>query len=706
MALSKVQQLMQHFSISSQPKNEMIAGTIMFDGSGEIIYQNDTLPPAIGDLALRSKQLLQKKIAKSIQFTVKKLMSKRVINGNGILSVQIPIAINSKHKLTLQCEISNRLNEKSGNSIIVSYKQMEAPTESKNLPEIPFSWIKVLESVITNIKDGVILIEANTVKPAETKIVFVNTSFVKICGYQAYEIIGRSTSFFKSFFNFPLELQTIKNLIKKHKAFDITLTIIAKDDFVRDVDCSFAPLTNEDDRHTHWIAIVKDVTEKKQMEDVWHKASSLTGMGSWSYELQKQQIYWSETAKLIYQVEPNFEPTLANTAHFFKFTKDNKHILEQIGNAFTNAMPFDIEIEILTAKNNKKWLRIIGEPEFVKGECKRITGSFMDIDGRKKAEIIAQELTKERNEILESIGDGFFAVNKQWKVIFWNSKAAEEVKRSKAELMHQNLWDVFSEAVGSHAYNQYHLAMQSKQPIHFESHSKATGKWYDISAYPSANGLSVYFKNITLQKLEQQQLVDSEKRYSDLFQLSPLPKWVFDLKSLRFLDVNIAAVKHYGYSHQEFLSMSIFDIRPSSEEERLKQVLHQSRLKKEFIYQGLFTHQKKDKELISVSIQSALVNFKGRKAKLVIANDVTDQEKYLQAIEQQNQKLKEVAWIQSHVFRAPLTKIMGLIDILRSTDEQERTIAIDYIRDASQELDQAIKEITNRSKTNSLSTKT
>ena len=65
-----------------------------------------------------------------------------------------------------------------------------------------------------------------------------------------------------------------------------------------------------------------------------------------------------------------------------------------------------------------------------------------------------------------------------------------------------------------------------------------------------------------------------------------------------------------------------------------------------------------------------------------------------------------MAWIQSHVFRAPLTKIMGLIDILRSTDEQERTIAIDYIRDASQELDQAIKEITNRSKTNSLSTKT
>ena len=702
MALSKVQQLMQHFSGSYQLKNEIITGTLMFDDSGELIYQTDTINTAIGDLALQSKLLFQKKIVKSIQFSIKQLMSKGVISGSSVSSVQIPVEVDDKHKLTLQCDISNRLKEKNGNAIVVSYKQLNKIAENKDFQEIPFSWIKVLESVISNVKDGVILLEANAAKPAETKIVFVNSSFVKISGYQDYEIIGRSTRFFKSVFHCPIQLQNIKKAIRKHKAFEITLTIIGKNDLVHDIDCAFKPLTNDDGIHTHWVAIVKDVTENKQIKDVWRKASSLTGMGSWSYDLQKQQIYWSETAKLIYQVEPTFEPTLANTAHFFKVNKTNQQILEQIGNAFTTARPFDIEIEILTAKNNKKWLRIIGEPEFVKGQCKRITGSFLDIDGRKKAEITAQKLTAERNEILESIGDGFFAVNKQWKVIFWNSKAAEELKRSKEELMHQNLWDVFSEAVGSYAYNQYHLAMQSKKPIHFESYSRPNGKWYDISAYPSANGLSVYFKNITHQKLDRQQLIDSEKRYSDLFQLSPLPKWVFDLKSLRFLDVNLAAVKHYGYSHQEFLSMTIFDIRPSSEEERLKKVLHQSKRKKKFIYQGLFTHQKKNKELIRVSIQSALVNFKGHKAKLVIANDITDQEKYLHAIEQQNQKLKEVAWIQSHVFRAPLTKIMGLTDILRSTDEQERTLAIDYIQEAAQELDHAIKEITDRSKTNSL----
>lgn len=57
-------------------------------------------------------------------------------------------------------------------------------------------------------------------------------------------------------------------------------------------------------------------------------------------------------------------------------------------------------------------------------------------------------------------------------------------------------------------------------------------------------------------------LFESEKRYSDLFQLSPQPMWVFDLESLRFLDVNQVAVDHYGYSKEEFLNKTIRDIRP------------------------------------------------------------------------------------------------------------------------------------------------
>src|SRR3954464_301067 len=60
-------------------------------------------------------------------------------------------------------------------------------------------------------------------------------------------------------------------------------------------------------------------------------------------------------------------------------------------------------------------------------------------------------------------------------------------------------------------------------------------------------------------------LRDSETRYRHLFDANPLPMWVYDLDSLKFLAVNDAAVEHYGYSRQQFLAMSIADIRPDSE---------------------------------------------------------------------------------------------------------------------------------------------
>src|SRR3569833_216549 len=67
------------------------------------------------------------------------------------------------------------------------------------------------------------------------------------------------------------------------------------------------------------------------------------------------------------------------------------------------------------------------------------------------------------------------------------------------------------------------------------------------------------------------ELEESKKRYSDLFHLSPQPMWVFDMDTLRFLNVNDAAATQYGYTREEFLSMTIRDIRPANELEKMNE---------------------------------------------------------------------------------------------------------------------------------------
>jgi PAS domain S-box-containing protein len=277
--------------------------------------------------------------------------------------------------------------------------------------------------------------------------------------------------------------------------------------------------------------------------------------------------------------------------------------------------------------------------------------------------------------------------------------AEKVLDKTKLQTCGKNLWNVFSDAIGSESYLKYQQAIDSNKAVHFEDYYPPLKKWYEVSAYPSANVLSVYFKDITQRKKTLSALEESERNYSGLFHLSPLPMWVFDLETLRFLDVNEAALRGYGYSLSEFLAMTIKEIRPQEDWQRLDEILAtENTVGQKLVGQGIFRHKKKDGKLIQVDIQSNLIRYQGKQAKIVIASDMTERFDYTHAIERQNIKLREIAWIQSHVVRAPLARIMGIIPMIRDIDTyvEERVIMLEYLLIAANELDDAIKNISDR----------
>ncbi len=146
-------------------------------------------------------------------------------------------------------------------------------------------------------------------------------------------------------------------------------------------------------------------------------------------------------------------------------------------------VPFDFETQIITAKDNVKWVRVIGEPEFVAGECIRIRGSFQDIDTRKKSELEIAGLLRARNTILESIGDAFFAVDANWIVTYWNQVAERMLGKTKKSMLGNMLWDVFSDSMGSQSFKNYHMAIELGKVIQFEDYYPPLEKWYAISAH-------------------------------------------------------------------------------------------------------------------------------------------------------------------------------------------------------------------------------
>jgi len=191
----------------------------------------------------------------------------------------------------------------------------------------------------------------------------------------------------------------------------------------------------------------------------------------------------------------------------------------------------------------------------------------------------------------------------------------------------------------------------------------------------------------------------SEQRYSDLFQLSPEPMCVLDLELLKFIDVNKAALRQYGYTKEEFLNLDYYELRPSEDQiqakKAIEKVIHGSNT---FVGLGIVKHMRKNGEMIYVEVRSNRLDYENRKVAIILASDYTELVKSHLALESQNDKLREIAWTQSHVVRAPLARMMGIVNLLKegNIQENELSIFLEHLKTSADQFDQIIREITSK----------
>ncbi|PYQ22181.1 MAG: hypothetical protein DMF81_13000 [Acidobacteria bacterium] len=168
-------------------------------------------------------------------------------------------------------------------------------------------------------------------------------------------------------------------------------------------------------------------------------------------------------------------------------------------------------------------------------------------------------------------------------------------------------------------------------------------------------------------------LRQSEEGFHRLFDCNPHPTWVFDLKTLRFLEVNEAAIAHYGYSRDEFLEMRITDIHPSQDAPLVEEAV--AKAKSGVRRFGTWLHATKDGRSITVDMAAHDLDFRGRQGRLVVAHDITEQ-KELEAQLQQSQKMDAIGRLAggvAHDFNNLLGVIIGYGErLLRRLPTPER----------------------------------
>ncbi len=137
----------------------------------------------------------------------------------------------------------------------------------------------------------------------------------------------------------------------------------------------------------------------------------------------------------------------------------------------------------------------------------------------------ASEARRQTEIILESITDAFFALDGDWNFTYVNREAERLFRHQGEVLLGQSIWDVFPDARNSVFWDEYHRALQEQVAVRFETRDLETGTWYDFHAYPSADGLAVYFRDISREKQADLEMRASQERYRFLANAIPQQVW-------------------------------------------------------------------------------------------------------------------------------------------------------------------------------------
>jgi PAS domain S-box-containing protein len=215
--------------------------------------------------------------------------------------------------------------------------------------------------------------------------------------------------------------------------------------------------------------------------------------------------------------------------------------------------------------------------------------------------------------------------------ITWTGSASQlaGLDPSQSEITTQGFAELIHPADRERAVGAFVSALKSRGKVAVDFRFQSPDgvlRWLSVRGAVSEDQSRIAgtIVDVTRHMQAHERLVTAENQFRVLFEQNPLPFWVYDSESLRFLEVNAAAMRQYGYSHEEFLAMTILDIRPAEDRERVLRIARHLD-PPGFDAPQLFRHFRKDGSLIDVRIHSQALRFQGHQGFLILAEDVTEQ---------------------------------------------------------------------------------
>lgn len=453
----------------------------------------------------------------------------------------------------------------------------------------------------------------------------VNPAYCEMTGYTREELIDAS----------GIKLGLWVDLHER----DTLLTELQKSKTVNGLECRFRKKNGEIitalvstnlfhiEGKPHLYFTLKDITDKKKFEEADKKKNDLITevqrigkVGGWELDLGTKELIWTEETCRIHEVDIHYKPLFDEAVNFYSI-ESRPMIKQAVKRCIEHGESYELDLEIITAKGNVKWVRTIGKRDL---DNRRIFGFFQDISSLKNVE---KELFKIFNLSTDLIcvikDDGKFEkLNPAWEKTLGYTN--DEIKKmGLVSLLHPDDLNPTLEIVrkSKNVFENITFINRCK----CKNGSYKTLEW---NAAPPANGmLYANARDVTERNQKERSLKESEDKYRNLFLNNPLPMWMVSVPSYNIIDVNNAAIVHYGYSREEFLRMNSRDLRPQEERERFEKQVARAENRAGTQQMGEWKHRKKNGDIIIVEISSHVLQLGPEQVRLVLANDITSRKK-------------------------------------------------------------------------------
>lgn len=555
-----------HYRLISENMQDIIG---LIDVTGRYLYVSPSIKPILGfdPEEFIGKTPLDYVHPDDIVFVQQAF--NQIFQEKGVSHIELRFRKKTGQYIWLE-SISRAVADEAGNFTRTQFASRDITERKKSEASM-----RLFQFCIENSSDSIFGINHNA------QIFYVNQAACKLLGYTKEELLQMQVQDIDPLYRDEKWIAHRQALQSQSSVIFESVHTTKKGDFIP-VEVSENYLNLEGNEYS--FAFARDISERRAAEQSLRFNNyilSLVKDAIVGIDSNNIVVYWSKAAELQYGLaatEALGKPLSECYQYEWLNGEDELKAMQNI------ARSGYCHVENIHVLKNGKKIHIESDVQQINFPDSGLIGLFAvirDITARKKAEADLLNYAQRSITILESITDAMLILNHDWQVSYLNKQAEAVLGIPREEMLHKDIWKIYPTVVDTTFYHQYYKAFKENTDVHFEEYFEPLNKWFEVHAYPSSEGLSIYFRSIQERKIAEENLkntLDELKRrnyeldnyvYKVSHDLRAPLSSILGLINLIRLENNIDTIRQY---------VSLIENRINKSDQFIHSVLNHSRI--------------------------------------------------------------------------------------------------------------------------------